>query len=163
MSQPETITLRLAAEWPPKAAQQAFTAQLAELGITVPVRHHVEELGEIIDAAGKDILQVDPLGIRDDQEVGRLAELFALAINTMAGVSTIEPAAPSESAEGPRLQDLVERANARLAAMTQEERASHDKAQRENYVRAFTTPCEHGVLDFEQCPDCRKGVRHVPV
>lgn len=27
--------------------------------------------------------------------------------------------------------------------------------QRASWVRAFTTPCEHGVLDFEQCPDCR--------
>ena len=28
-------------------------------------------------------------------------------------------------------------------------------AQRESWVRAMTTPCEHGVLDFEQCGECR--------
>lgn len=28
-------------------------------------------------------------------------------------------------------------------------------AQRQSFVRGMTTPCEHGVLDFEQCPDCR--------
>lgn len=27
--------------------------------------------------------------------------------------------------------------------------------QRESWVRAMTTPCEHGELDFEQCPECR--------
>lgn len=27
-------------------------------------------------------------------------------------------------------------------------------AQRQSFIRAMTTPCEHGVLDFEQCPDC---------
>ena len=29
------------------------------------------------------------------------------------------------------------------------------QAQRESWVRGMTTPCEHGVVDFEQCPDCR--------
>lgn len=27
-------------------------------------------------------------------------------------------------------------------------------AQRQSWLRAFTTPCEHGELDFEQCPEC---------
>jgi len=27
--------------------------------------------------------------------------------------------------------------------------------QRLSFVRAFTARCEHGVLDFEQCPNCR--------
>jgi hypothetical protein len=35
--------------------------------------------------------------------------------------------------------------------MTTEEQ----EAQRQSWVRAMTTGCEHGVLDFEQCPDCR--------
>ena len=29
------------------------------------------------------------------------------------------------------------------------------EAQRASWVRAFSTPCEHGRLDFEQCPGCR--------
>jgi len=28
------------------------------------------------------------------------------------------------------------------------------EAQRQSLVRGMTTPCEHGVLDFEQCPKC---------
>lgn len=36
--------------------------------------------------------------------------------------------------------------------MTPEE----EEAQRQSWVRGMTTPCEHGVLDFEQCPDCRQ-------
>ena len=29
------------------------------------------------------------------------------------------------------------------------------EAQRQSWVRGMTTPCEHGVVDFEQCPKCR--------
>lgn len=29
------------------------------------------------------------------------------------------------------------------------------EAQRQSWVRAFTEGCEHGVLDFETCPQCR--------
>jgi len=29
------------------------------------------------------------------------------------------------------------------------------EAQRQSWVRAFTTGCEHGALDFEQCEHCR--------
>jgi hypothetical protein len=35
------------------------------------------------------------------------------------------------------------------------QRADMRKAQRESYIRGMTTPCEHGVLDFEHCPNCR--------
>lgn len=28
------------------------------------------------------------------------------------------------------------------------------EAQRQSWVRGMTAPCEHGVLDFETCPDC---------
>jgi len=46
----------------------------------------------------------------------------------------------------------------RVAAMTDEQRAAMWKAQRESYIRGMTTPCEHGVLDFEQCGDCRQAI-----
>jgi hypothetical protein len=29
------------------------------------------------------------------------------------------------------------------------------QVQRKSWVRGMCTPCEHGVMDFEQCPDCR--------
>lgn len=29
------------------------------------------------------------------------------------------------------------------------------REQQESWVRGMTTGCEHGVLDFETCPDCR--------
>jgi hypothetical protein len=29
------------------------------------------------------------------------------------------------------------------------------EAQRQSWVRGMTSRCEHGELDFEQCPDCR--------
>ena len=28
-------------------------------------------------------------------------------------------------------------------------------AQCKSWVRGMTTPCEHGVVDFETCPQCR--------
>lgn len=53
----------------------------------------------------------------------------------------------------PTLDDLI--AEARGHEMTPAER----ETQRESWVRAMTTPCEHGVLDFEQCGDCRAALR----
>lgn len=38
---------------------------------------------------------------------------------------------------------------------TPAQRKAMREAQRESWVRAMTTPCEHGVLDFEQCGECR--------
>lgn len=49
----------------------------------------------------------------------------------------------------PELLDLLRKAARHK--MTPEE----IEAQRASFVRAFTTPCEHGVLDFETCVDCR--------
>jgi hypothetical protein len=60
-----------------------------------------------------------------------------------------------------RLKIAVEQAKAKLAAMSEEERQAMWQAQRESFVRGMTTPCEHGVLDFEQCPQCRSPVDHV--
>jgi hypothetical protein len=34
--------------------------------------------------------------------------------------------------------------------------ADEREAQRQSWVRAMQ-PCEHGVLDFEDCGDCRKA------
>jgi hypothetical protein len=53
------------------------------------------------------------------------------------------------------LQDLLIEARKRVAAMTPEERRQMEEEQRASWVRAMTTGCDHGVLDFEQCPECR--------
>lgn len=53
------------------------------------------------------------------------------------------------------LEDLIAQAKARVARMTPEELKIMEDKQRKSFVRAMTTPCEHGVLDFEQCPKCR--------
>lgn len=50
----------------------------------------------------------------------------------------------------PELLALLEKA--RTHKMTPEEY----QAQRESYARSLT-PCEHGVIDFEQCLECRKN------
>ena len=39
---------------------------------------------------------------------------------------------------------------------TPEEKEAMHEAQRKSWVRGMTTPCEHGVLDFETCGECRK-------
>jgi hypothetical protein len=54
------------------------------------------------------------------------------------------------------LHEAMQEAARRYAAMTPEQQADMWRKQRESWVRAFTTPCEHGELDFEQCPECRK-------
>jgi hypothetical protein len=49
----------------------------------------------------------------------------------------------------PTLQELLE--VCQIHQMTPAE----IEAQRQSWVRGMTARCEHGELDFEQCPDCR--------
>lgn len=58
---------------------------------------------------------------------------------------------------------LMEQAKARRAAMTDDERAAEDAAQRDSFVRGLTTPCEHGMMDFEQCAACRDRHEDIPL
>lgn len=53
------------------------------------------------------------------------------------------------------INKLLADAKERVAKMTPEEREKMFNEQRKSWVRGMTTGCEHGVLDFEQCPDCR--------
>lgn len=53
------------------------------------------------------------------------------------------------------LKRLVLAAQQRYDAMNPEQKKSMWDAQRESWVRGMTARCEHGVLDFEQCPKCR--------
>jgi hypothetical protein len=39
-----------------------------------------------------------------------------------------------------------------------DERMAMHKAQRESFARAMA-PCEHGVADWETCPDCLQTIR----
>lgn len=52
-------------------------------------------------------------------------------------------------------QAMIDEAMKRYRAMSPEAQAEMWRKQRESWVRAFTTPCEHGELDFEQCGECR--------
>ena len=52
------------------------------------------------------------------------------------------------------LRILIDKAQAKFKALSPEEQKNHREAQRESFVRGVTTPCEHGVLDFEQCGEC---------
>ena len=53
------------------------------------------------------------------------------------------------------LSELSDQAKKRVEAMSEDEIEAMLRAQRESFVRGMTTPCEHGVLDFEQCSECR--------
>lgn len=48
----------------------------------------------------------------------------------------------------PTLQEMLE--VARIHQLTPAE----IEAQRRSWVRGMTARCEHGELDFEQCPEC---------
>lgn len=62
---------------------------------------------------------------------------------------SLEPVLASE------LDKLLEQAKQHMARMTPENRRKVYEEQKLSLARAFLTPCEHGVLDFEQCPYCR--------
>lgn len=53
------------------------------------------------------------------------------------------------------LDDLIARSKEAVVKMTPQERAEMLEAQKASFVRGMMARCEHGVLDFEQCPKCR--------
>lgn len=53
------------------------------------------------------------------------------------------------------LEQLLADAKAKMAKMTPEELEAMQEAQKKSFVRGMMAKCEHGVLDFEQCPKCR--------
>lgn len=53
------------------------------------------------------------------------------------------------------MQTLADSAMAKFKAMTPEQKAEHRRKQRVSFIRGMTTPCDHGVLDFEECAECR--------
>ena len=59
----------------------------------------------------------------------------------------------------PELKKALAEAEARYRAMTPEEQAAMWQAQRESWVRGMSARCEHGELDFEQCPECNANAR----
>ena len=54
------------------------------------------------------------------------------------------------------IEELLAAAKARVEAMTPEEREAMWEAQRQLFARSML-PCEHGVRDWEYCPDCRSA------
>jgi hypothetical protein len=62
---------------------------------------------------------------------------------------------PAERKTEEALAHIIERAKEQIAAMTPAEREKMLASQRESFARGMSTPCEHGILDFEQCPECR--------
>ncbi|MBX9456155.1 MAG: hypothetical protein KL863_09090 [Rhizobium sp.] len=74
-----------------EATQNTFAARFAALGIILPVLEQAGEPGEISDAAGKNVLQVDPMGMLDDDKVSAIAALVVNAINISGDVSHADP------------------------------------------------------------------------
>lgn len=57
------------------------------------------------------------------------------------------------------IEEMLVEAKRRVDAMTPEQRAAMEKAQRESFMRGMG-PCEHGILDFEDCEECRAKAKH---
>lgn len=53
------------------------------------------------------------------------------------------------------LEELLKKSREAVAKMSPEEYADVMEEQKKFFIRAMTTPCEHGVLDFKTCPKCR--------
>jgi hypothetical protein len=62
-----------------------------QLGVVMPIDHHPTEAGEIVDATGRCILQVDPLGALPDDQVDAIADLIILAVNTCGSFRAVPP------------------------------------------------------------------------
>ena len=70
---------------------EEFNAALLQLGVVMPIDHHSAEAGEIVDATGRCILQVDPLGVLPDEQVVAIADMIILAVNTCGSFRAVAP------------------------------------------------------------------------
>lgn len=53
------------------------------------------------------------------------------------------------------LDELIRRSMEEFNRLTPAEQRAHYAKQRQSWARAFG-PCKHGVLDWEQCQECRR-------
>ena len=74
---------------PLRARAADFAIRCAAQGILLPVRESTGEegIGEIEDATGTNILQIDPMGMLDDARVSAMAALIVEAINAMGNAA----------------------------------------------------------------------------
>jgi hypothetical protein len=70
---------------------EEFSAALLQLGVVMPLDHHPKEVGEVVDAEGAIVLQVDPLGSLPDDQAAAIAMMIILAVNTCGSFSAVEP------------------------------------------------------------------------
>jgi hypothetical protein len=69
---------------------EEFNAALLQLGVVMPIDQHPKEAGEIIDATGRCVLQVDPLGTLPDEQVEAIADMIILAVNTCGSFRAVQ-------------------------------------------------------------------------
>lgn len=60
---------------------------------------------------------------------------------------------------GSKIIKGLEEAVAFVKAMSPEDYAAMIEAQSQSYARSLA-PCEHGMVDFEQCSECRSTHHH---
>jgi hypothetical protein len=72
----------------------------------------------------------------------------------MAGYKDYQTDDEYVAAKRQSLASRLQKAAAWWQTASPAEREAMHKAQRESFARAMA-PCEHGVADFEDCPDCR--------
>jgi hypothetical protein len=68
---------------------EQFNARLLLAGVIMPLAEHPDELGEIVDATGDKVLQVDPDGTMPDEQVAAIAALIVLAVNTCGSFKAV--------------------------------------------------------------------------
>jgi hypothetical protein len=71
---------------------EQFNAALLQLGVVMPIDLHASEAGEIVDATGRKVLQVDPDGMLPDEQVDAIATMIILAVNTCGSFKAMERA-----------------------------------------------------------------------
>lgn len=54
------------------------------------------------------------------------------------------------------LSDLLRKSREKVSSMSGADRDEMFEAQAKSFARSLQ-PCEHGVVDFEQCQDCRRA------
>jgi predicted TIM-barrel fold metal-dependent hydrolase len=81
-------------------ATDAFVAALRRSGVELPLQLHDEEVGSVVDAAGREVFVVDHNGEMPDERAGAIAAWLICAANTCGGYLAVMPARHSPTAAG---------------------------------------------------------------
>jgi hypothetical protein len=103
----------------------------------------------------RQMLDEHEANLTSPQKVKISGEMIEAAAKAIVSASFADDETPPWEAYEPHARAALKAAFE--AALHHQMTPTEIEAQRQSWVRGMTARCEHGVVDFEQCPQCRRS------